>query len=120
MPGARVSPGGSAGLGSWSVSATTSRPRARARAITSAGPVVPSEALLWVCRSMRTRSCYAGNTDGRQGLTPAPPQGGGGPTPSTPRGGGELAELAQLEAPLLVVEHRAVGVLLLRLDVQHR
>ncbi len=58
MPGSRVRPGGSAAAASacpatvsWSVSAMTSRPAAAALAITSAGGVVPSEALLWLCRS---------------------------------------------------------------------
>ena len=40
---------------SWSVSARTSRPAAAAAATTPAGESVPSEAVEWVCRSMRGR-----------------------------------------------------------------
>ena len=60
MPGSRVRPGGSApdasqcpATVSWSVSAMTSSPAAPARRITSAGASVPSETLLWLCRSAR-------------------------------------------------------------------
>ena len=55
------SPDGSASVASaqprvvsWSVSATTSRPAAAAARTRSAGVSVPSEAELWVWRSMRT------------------------------------------------------------------
>ncbi len=41
---------------SWSVSATTSRPACAADATSSAGGWVPSLALEWVWRSMRTCS----------------------------------------------------------------
>jgi hypothetical protein len=68
MPGTRVSPGGSAAAAagcpatvSWSVSAITFSPASAARAITSDGGVVPSETLLWLCRSARS---------GRPGLCP--------------------------------------------------
>ena len=61
QPGTSVSPAGRAATASsqpavlsWSVSATTSRPAARAALISWAGVNVPSEAVEWVCRSMRT------------------------------------------------------------------
>ena len=61
MPVTRARPGGSARRAtawparvSWSVSARTSRPACPARRTTSSGGSVPSEAVLWVCRSMRT------------------------------------------------------------------
>ena len=41
---------------SWSVSATTSSPAAAAAATTCAGASVPSDAVEWVWRSMRTTS----------------------------------------------------------------
>ena len=50
---------------SWSVSATTSRPAAAALRTSSAGVSVPSEAVEWVCRSMRTTR--APGSDGRNG-----------------------------------------------------
>jgi hypothetical protein len=60
MPGTTVSPGGRAASAtdqpavvSWSVSATTSRPAARAVASNSAGLSVPSDTEEWVCRSIR-------------------------------------------------------------------
>src|SRR5580693_1498397 len=69
MPGTRVSPAGSAAAASacpatvsWSVSATTSSPAATARVITSAGVVVPSETLLWLCRSARRSGLLTGVT----------------------------------------------------------
>ncbi len=49
---------------SWSVSATTSRPAAWARLTTSAGSSVPSEALLWTCRSMRTAAIVSARRSG--------------------------------------------------------
>ncbi len=67
IPGTSVSPVGSEALASacpatvsWSVSATTSSPAARARAIISPGGQVPSEAVLWQCRSARTYRRLAG------------------------------------------------------------
>src|SRR4051794_26911980 len=70
-PRTRVSPLGSASTASaqppvvsWSVSATTSSPAARALRTNSAGASVPSEAVLWVCRSMRTLTSSAGRIDG--------------------------------------------------------
>ncbi|GAA3133057.1 hypothetical protein GCM10017687_56340 [Streptomyces echinatus] len=60
-PVTRVSPSGSAPIASayprvvsWSVSATTSSPAAAAWRTSSAGVSVPSEAVEWQCRSMRT------------------------------------------------------------------
>src|SRR3977135_2180484 len=62
-PGTSVSPGGSAAAGSpqpavvsWSVIATTSRPARAAASTRPAGVSVPSEAVEWVCRSMRIAS----------------------------------------------------------------
>ena len=45
---------------SWSVSATTSRPAASAACTTPAGESVPSLAVEWVCRSMRTPASVGG------------------------------------------------------------
>src|SRR3984957_14302189 len=72
MPGSRVSPTGSAAAASacpatvsWSVRAMTSSPAATARLITSAGVVVPSETLLWLCRSARRTVLLTGDTTRR-------------------------------------------------------
>ncbi|CAM5724311.1 hypothetical protein SFUMM280S_11044 [Streptomyces fumanus] len=60
-PVTSVSPSGSAAIASacprvvsWSVSATTSSPAAAALRTSSAGVSVPSDAVEWQCRSMRT------------------------------------------------------------------
>ncbi len=71
-PVTRVSPSGSAAIASawprvvsWSVSATTSRPVAAALRTNWAGVSVPSDAVEWVCRSMRTTLTPSG--DGTEG-----------------------------------------------------
>src|SRR3954447_16568595 len=63
MPGTTVSPGGRAASAtdqpavvSWSVSAMTLRPAARAVASSSAGVSVLSDTEEWVCRSIRIRT----------------------------------------------------------------
>jgi hypothetical protein len=53
---------------SWSVSAITSSPAARARAITSAGGPVPSDAVLWQCKSARTYRRLAGQMRGHRAI----------------------------------------------------
>ncbi len=79
-PVTSVRPSGSASTASrcpptvsWSVSAMTSRPAAAALATSSAGVSVPSEAVEWVCRSMRTTrdSGARGRTGDRSRITAA-------------------------------------------------
>src|ERR1035441_8483526 len=67
IPGSSVSPAGRAARASWwpatvswSVSAITSSPAAWACRTTSAGGSVPSDAVLWLCRSARTLATLAG------------------------------------------------------------
>src|ERR1700733_16018146 len=73
MPGTRIKDAGSARRAcacpatvSWSVSATAPSPARAARLITSAGGSVPSEALLWTCRSARTRTSVEKGSGGGQ------------------------------------------------------
>src|ERR1035441_2383042 len=67
IPGSSVSPAGRAARASWwpatvswSVSAITSSPAAWACRTTSAGGSVPSDAVLWLCRSARPLATLAG------------------------------------------------------------
>src|SRR4051812_44741758 len=60
---------------SWSVRATTSRPAAAAAATSSTGESVPSEAVEWVCRSIRGRpiraACPKADNARERSLVPA-------------------------------------------------
>src|SRR5258707_15727175 len=104
MPPIRASPCGSAAAASvipatvsWSVSAKASSPAAAARATTSAGGLVPSEAELWQCRSARTTTIWPTLAD-----FPRQPRG-----PRAERQIEFLAGIAQIEQPQPLPEKRA-------------
>ena len=105
MPGTRIRAPGSAwracacpAIVSWSVSATTSRPACAARRITSAGGSVPSEALLWTCRSARIGGPGRGGGSGRRQRGEGAPKGRSRSMPGSRRSRSPIGSISRVPA----------------------